>query len=428
MPAQEECRNVRKAQNVNFGALNMSSRFTEEQLIKIRSMLFTSAAEGLVVVDGSGSICLNNPRLDELFGYGPSELLDSPIEVLIPMPLRRKHVQQRQDYHDHPAQRPMGIGMDLMGQRKDGSTFPVEVSLNHFEVDGERYVMGLVTDITQRRLAEEELNRAHTELEARVELRTTELRNAEQNVRKALEVEKELNALKSRFVSMASHEFRTPLTTIMSSVDLITRYAEGPQQEKIEKHLIRIRGKVRELTSMLNDFLSLEKLEQGLVTINPTEVDIVHLSIELIEELRAIAKRGQEIQFDHSGSDRMVNQDRGMLTNIISNLVSNAIKYSPENKPIRMLTDLEHGRLRITVEDHGIGIPLEDQAHLFQRFFRASNAFTVQGTGLGLSIVNRYLDLLGGTISFTSVPEQGTTFNVEIPQYHVKTNYPVDRG
>jgi PAS domain S-box-containing protein len=406
----------------------MRSTFSEDHLKKIYSMLFSAAAEGLVVVDGTGKIRLQNPRLRDLFGYDADELIGQPIEVLIPMPIRDRHAVQRKQYHDHPAQRPMGIGMDLMGQRKDGSTFPVEVSLNNFEVEGERYTMGLVTDITKRRLAEDELHRTYSELEDRVELRTTELREAEKSVREALDKEKELNALKSRFVSMASHEFRTPLTTIMSSVDLITRYAEGPQQEKIEKHLARIRGKVRELTAMLNDFLSLEKLEQGMVTISPAEVDVVHLSIELLEELRSLAKRGQEIQFDHRGTDRIVFHDRGMLTNIMSNLVSNAIKYSPENKPIRLLTHLDQGLLRITVEDQGIGIPLEDQQHMFARFFRASNAFTVQGTGLGLSIVRRYLDLMGGGISFTSVPGVGTIFNVELPQHHVKAQDPVDRG
>ncbi len=406
----------------------MRSKFTGEQLVKIHSMLFTTAAEGLVVVDGSGTICLKNPRLEELFGYEPAELIGEPIEVLIPMPIRKKHVQQRQDYHDHPTQRPMGIGMDLMGQRKDGSTFPVEVSLNHFEVDGVRFVMGLVTDITKRRIAEEAVQKANTELEERVELRTSELRAAELNVRKALEVEKELNALKSRFVSMASHEFRTPLSTIMSSVDLIARYTEDLGNEKVEKHVVRIRAKVRELTAMLNDFLSLEKLEQGMVNINPGDLDVVHLCIELVEELRILAKPGQEIQFDHTGSERMVHQDKAMLSNVLSNLVSNAIKYSPEKKPIRLLTGIRNGLLRVTVEDQGIGIPLEDQGHLFQRFFRAGNAFTVQGTGLGLSIVRRYLDLMGGTINFTSVPEQGTVFNVQIPQHHVKTNDPADRG
>ncbi len=391
-------------------------------------MLFAAAAEGLVVVDRNGSICLRNDRLNSLFGYEEDQLIGEPIETLIPLPLRKKHVGQREQYHTDPAQRPMGLGLDLMGQRKDGSTFPVEVSLNYFQLQGEQYVMGLVTDISLRRLAEDELQKANTELEDRVERRTQELRAAEANVRHALEVEKELNALKSRFVSMASHEFRTPLSTIMSSTDLIARYNEGPQHDKIEKHVLRIRTKVRELTSMLNDFLSLEKLEQGSVNVVPTEVDIVHLSIELLEELRVLAKPGQEIGSDHSGSERMVFHDRGMLTNVISNLLVNAIKYSPENSPIMLNTRIDAGKFTIAVQDQGIGIPIEDQQHLFQRFFRASNAFTVQGTGLGLSIVRRYLDLMGGTIGFNSTPGKGTTFTIELPQHYAKTNDPADRG
>jgi PAS domain S-box-containing protein len=406
----------------------MRSEFSPEQLNRISSMLFTAAAEGLVVVDASGRICLENPRLRALFGYGAGELVGEPIEILIPMPMRHRHVKQREDYHQRPAQRPMGQGMDLMGQRKDGSTFPVEIGLNHFEVDGERYVMGLVTDVTQRRLAEDELHKANSELEMRVEQRTQELRTAEQNVREALEVERELNALKSRFVSMASHEFRTPLSTIMSSVDLISRYTAGENADKVNKHVLRIRAKVRELTAMLNDFLSVEKLEQGLVTVNSSEMDVVHLSIELLEELRALAKPGQELQFDHEGDERNLTQDRSIVSNILSNLVSNAIKYSPENSPVKLLTRLAEGKLQIVVEDQGIGIPLEDQPHMFERFFRASNAFTVQGTGLGLSIVKRYLDILQGSITFESIPGKGTTFHVEIPQHHVEKNDPADRG
>src|SRR5690606_38653412 len=165
----------------------------------------------------------------------------------------------------------------------------------------------------------------------------------------------------------------------------------------------------------------LEKLEQGMVTINPAQVDVVHLSIELIEELRSLAKPGQEIRFDHSGPERIVFQDRGMLANVISNLVGNAIKYSPENRPIRLLTHLENGLLKITVEDQGIGIPVEDQQHMFERFFRASNAFTVQGTALGISILSRYLDFLGRSNGFISEPGQGTTFTVQLPQHHVQT-------
>lgn len=387
-------------------------------------MLFSSAAEGLVVVDGTGAICLLNPRMTELFGYMPDELLGRPIEVLIPSAKRGNHTHLREGYIRSPHKRPMGLGFDLMGERKDGSTFPVEVSLNHFVIGQDRYVMGLVTDVTQRREAELLLQRTNDELEDRVDQRTAELREAERSVREALEVEKELNALKSRFVSMASHEFRTPLSTIMSSVDLIARYSDGPQHEKIDRHVAKIRSKVRELTAMLNDLLSLDKLEQGMVRCNPSEIDVVHLCIELVEELRSLTKPGQEVDYDHHGDERTLFQDQQMLNHVLSNLVQNAIKYTPEGKRIKLATTLSDGSLSICVQDEGIGIPLEDQQHLFERFFRASNAFTVQGTGLGLNIVRKYLDLMGGRIDFTSEPGKGSTFTATLPQHHHHEDHP----
>lgn len=398
---------------------NMDSRFDPEQLSRICSLLFTSAAEGLVVVDGNGMICLKNPRLDALFGYQLDELLGEPIELLVPHARRTAHGAVRERYHADPKQRSMGIGLDLMGQRKDGSQFPVEVSLNHFKLDDQRFAMALVSDVTKRRMVETELQRANASLEERVAERTSELLSTQSELKNALEAERELNVLKSRFVSMASHEFRTPLSTIMSSVDLIGRYTAAHADEKVDKHVERIRSKVRELTAMLNDFLSLEKLEQGLVLCNPVEVDVVHLSIELIEELRSLAKPGQEIEYGHTGTERLVFHDRAMVNNVLSNLLSNAIKYSPENKRIDLFTSIVDDQFCIRVTDSGIGIPLEDQQHLFSRFFRASNAFTVQGTGLGLNIVRKYLGLMGGTIRFESTPGEGAIFTVQLPVRHI---------
>lgn len=383
---------------------------------RVAQMLFATAAEGLVVVDGTGAILMHNPRLNEMFGYEDGELIGRRVEVLLPKSLHERHVQHRDRYQREPVQRSMGLGMDLSGERKDGSVFPVEVSLNHFVLDGRTYVMALVTDITLRQRAEAELQRTNQELEDRVEQRTSQLREAEHNLREALEKERELNSLKSRFVAMASHEFRTPLSTIMSSVDLIARYTTPLGDERIGKHVARIRGKVREMTAMLNDFLSLERIEQGDVVCQPVDLDVVHFSIELIEDLRSLTKVGQTITYDHAGSERNATLDRQMLSNIFTNLVTNAVKYSPEGKSIHVRTSIDGGRFGIEVADEGIGIPDEDQEHLFERFFRGSNATTVQGTGLGLNLVKRYLDLMHGTIAFTSRPG-ATTFTVQLPQH-----------
>ncbi|HQV76338.1 MAG TPA: PAS domain-containing sensor histidine kinase [Flavobacteriales bacterium] len=397
------------------------SGFGSTDLSRIFQMLFTEAAEGLVVVDTTGSILLCNPRLMEMFGYEDHELTGRSVDQLLPEAMRHRHAQHRSDYAHEPVQRSMGIGMDLWASRKDGSTFPVEISLNHFKVEGKLYVMGLVTDITLRQKAEKDLQRINEELEQRVEQRTAELLAAEQSVRAALIKERELHALKGRFVAMASHEFRTPLSTIMSSVDLIGRYTEG--DEKVEKHVVRIRTKVRELTAMLNEFLSLERIDQGAVQIKPCEFDIVDHCIEQIEELRGLAKAGQSIEYGHSGDERLVSTDRAMLGNVITNLVTNAVKYSPEQRAISLRTQINAQNLEITVEDHGMGIPAEDQQHLFERFFRGGNVMTVQGTGLGLNLVKRYLELLGGTISFTSEPGH-TVFVATLPKHTTITTEP----
>ncbi|HRD53675.1 MAG TPA: HAMP domain-containing sensor histidine kinase, partial [Flavobacteriales bacterium] len=195
-------------------------------------------------------------------------------------------------------------------------------------------------------------------------------------------------------------------------IDLIGRYTAD--DEKVEKHVQRIRSKVRELTAMLNEFLSLERIELGVVQAQPAEVDIVHQCIEQIEELRGLAKPGQSIDYDHDGTERLVTTDPQMLGHVITNLVSNAVKYSPAGTPVLLRTRIAHGKLIITVTDQGVGIPTEDQPHLFDRFFRGSNVMTIQGTGLGLNIVKRYLDLLEGTINFTSEPGR-TVFTVELP-------------
>jgi PAS domain S-box-containing protein len=384
----------------------------DTDIARVCELLFMTAAEGLVVIDQQGIIIMQNPSLGRMFGYGDEELVGHRLEQLLPTAVRARHEGHRAAYDQRPVQRTMGIGMDLQAQRRDGTIFPVEVSLNHFQVGDKRYVMALVSDITLRHKAEEELRRSNEELEERVEQRTAELRAAENSLRGSLEKEKELHALKSRFVSMASHEFRTPLSTIMSSVDLIGRYTGG--EEKVEKHVARIRTKVRELTAMLNEFLSLERIEQGQVTVNIAEFDIIHHCIEQIEELRGLAKPGQSIDYDHTGEERNVCTDRQMLGHVITNLVTNAVKYSPENAPIHLRTRVANGHLTMEVSDRGMGIPAEDQQHLFDRFFRGSNVMTIQGTGLGLNIVKRYLDLIGGTITFRSAPGD-TVFTVEVP-------------
>jgi signal transduction histidine kinase len=227
--------------------------------------------------------------------------------------------------------------------------------------------------------------------------------------------EKELGELKSRFVSMASHEFRTPLATILSSASLISKYQLSDQQEKRSKHIHRIKNAVKNLTGILNDFLSLSKLEEGIINFSPEEVDIEELFKEVFDELQVILKPDQSLFISSKGGSRNLFHDPRILKNILFNLISNAIKYSHADGKIECNLEYNEQTLSIYVRDYGIGIPDQDKKYMFQRFFRAGNVTNIQGTGLGLTIVKRYIDIIGGDINFTSEFGKGTCFYIKIP-------------
>lgn len=244
-------------------------------------------------------------------------------------------------------------------------------------------------------------------LEKKVIERTCELTEA-------LGREKALSDLKSRFLSIASHEFRTPLSTILSSTSLIDKYNKEEQEENRKKHTARIKSSVNNLTGILDDFLSLDKLEQGKVKITRELINLYELAFEITEELNGILKPGQVIYLSYNG-ERNIVQDKKILRNILLNLLSNAIKYSAEHKGIYLFIEIENGVAFIKVKDEGIGIPEEEQKNLFSKFYRARNAINIQGTGLGLNIVKRYVELLDGTITFVSKENEGSTFFIEFP-------------
>ncbi len=252
-----------------------------------------------------------------------------------------------------------------------------------------------------------------------VEQNITSQKKAELELQKTLEAEKQLNELKSRFVSMASHEFRTPLSTILSSVSLIERYQDDSQLEKRMKHVNRIKNGVQSLTEILNDFLSLDKLEAGKISTNISPFDLHACASQAKDEVQQIASQGQVITHEHRGGNQ-VKLDPGVVKNIILNLLSNACKYSPADGKIVLRTEVLEDEVIIEVEDNGIGIPEEDQKHMFERFFRAQNSTNIQGTGLGLNIVKKYTELMEGNIIFTSKLGEGSCFKVRMPR-SVKT-------
>jgi signal transduction histidine kinase len=240
---------------------------------------------------------------------------------------------------------------------------------------------------------------------------------AQQKVDQLLVQERELNELKSNFLTLASHEFRTPMSMILSSASLIGRYNGVDDNTNRERHVQRIKSSVHSLTGILSDFLSLSHMEEQTMHGLPHPLDIVLFCHELVDDLRGLIKPGQRIVYRHLAGQSMIGIDGPMLKNILINLLVNASKYSSERKEIELTTDVQQEQLAVTVKDEGIGIPDADKDKLFINFFRARNAMHMQGTGLGLYIVKRYVDLLSGSITFTSQLNAGTIFTIQLPIY-----------
>ena len=397
--------------------------------------IFNNATEGIILTNDTGRILLLNPAAAALFGYRSKELLGRQIELLIPGRYHDGHNQYRQHFNNAPSSRAMGQGRHLFAQRKDGAEFAVEVSLSHYKEKGQLYIIAFLIDITHRRLAEQELvqrknqleqitkdvTRLNMDLESKVEQRTLilrealdELEHSQAELSAALQKEKELHEIKSRFVTIASHEFRTPLSTVLSSASLLSKYKEAGDQDKRDRHIQRIRDSVAYLNELLNDLLSLGRLEEGLVRPEPTNFQVIDLLDETVDEIRVFARPGQEILVDCPQLGEFVS-DRRLIKNILWNLMSNAVKFSPEGSVIRLEALRQEKGLLLSVTDQGIGVSEADQPRLFTSWFRASNAQDSSGTGLGLHLAKKYTDLLRGSIQFNSQLGKGTTVQVLLP-------------
>jgi PAS domain S-box-containing protein len=398
--------------------------------------LFNNASIGILLVGREGKIVMINPFANKQFGYAPGELIGQKLEVLIPQRFHKAHVAHRQEFEKKPETRSMGSGLDLFACRKNGTEFPVQISLGHFHTEEGSFTLAYVFDDTERKnnemallkqqeqliLVNEEMKQLNDLLESKVTERTKMLQNtmlelerSRDNLTQALAKEKELNDMKSRFVSMASHEFRTPLSTVLSSVTLLSKYTHTDEQAKREKHIERIKGAVTNLTDILNEFLSLGKIEDGKVEPKWAAFEMTEAVDAVIRQMDPLRKPGQYIKHKHKGSAEVV-LDPSLLKNILINLISNALKFSSENAIIDIETETAKDAIHIVVRDKGMGISKEDQEHLFERFFRGANVTNIQGTGLGLHIVSRYIQLMNGSIRCESVLEEGTAFYIVFPR------------
>jgi len=399
------------------------------------SSIFENATEGIILSNSKGEIILINPSGQQMFGYTEKELCGKKIDLLIPTSHREKHEKLRNNFYHSPNNRVMGNGRNLFAVNKEGKNFPVEVSLSHYKKDDSLFVIAFIVDITERKKIEEdllqqqaelkriseELNVLNQNLESKVAQRTIILREAmlkleqsQEELHKALEKERELNDMKSRFVAMASHEFKTPLSTILSSASLIAKYEKKAENEKRIKHIKRIKSAVGNLNDILEDFLNVGKLEDQKVHAALAPMDIKEVLEDMSSQMQSHLKAGQAIHISYDGDTEMYS-DRKLLLNILINLVTNSIKFAPESSSIKILYVRLENHLSLSVEDSGIGISKADQAHLFTSFFRGKNALNIQGTGLGLHIVKRYVEILKGNITLKSELGKGTSVSILLP-------------
>ncbi|HLS31280.1 MAG TPA: PAS domain-containing sensor histidine kinase, partial [Flavobacteriaceae bacterium] len=340
--------------------------------------IFNHATIGILVTNSSGRIITINKFGLDIFGYTESEIVGKPVEALIPKRFHKGHVHERTSYQDEPTTREMGAGRDLYGTRKDGTEFPVEVSLSPFKSEDETFVFAFVIDITVRK---------------KIEASERNYQKKVSEILTSLRKEKELTDLQSNFISMASHEFKTPLTTILSSAALLKKYTEKEQQSKRVKHIERIESGVKNINRILNDFLTINNVKAANLQVSYSEFDLEEFILTIKEEFKFLSKKNQTLHYSHSG-EKMVFLDAELLKNILSNLLTNASKFSDPDTVIEINSHCTTTEISISVKDEGYGISQQDQEHIFHRFFRGENALTIAGTGLGLHIVRNYIELM----------------------------------
>ena len=405
------------------------------------NLLFEAVSEGVIVVDESQNIVATNASVEQMFGYESKELIGKELNTLIPKKYLAGHGKHVEGFLHQNISRKMGVGRDLNGLRKDASVFPLEIGLNPFKFNDRIFVMALVIDVSIRKRQDQQILDLNLQLEEKVVRRTRELINAvdelkavntrleaenkkrieaELKTQVALKKEIELNELKTKFLSLVSHEFKTPLSGILTSTMLLGKYKLTEQQENRDKHIKTITDRVHYLNNILNDFLSIDKLETGKIKYNYKDFKLSKVINEVVYNSNLLLKEGQRIKYPENIDDMYLFQDEKIVELALSNLVHNALKYSPENSTIDIDVIQDYENTTFIIRDEGIGIPEKDKKNIFNRYFRAENALLTQGTGIGLNIVKTHLENLGGKIKFVSQENVGTQFNITIPNKAIK--------
>ena len=390
---------------------------------------FGDVSVGIVILDAQQHIIETNESIVRMFGYKTKELHQLHLQVLFSDDYKIQLENQLKGFLNQRLQKQKERNLTIYGAHKSKSMFPVEVSLNIFKLCDKEYIMALVTDISARKEQEVKLSNLNAEFEQKILLRTKELNetisqlehenmlrvDAEKDTNIAFRKERELNKLKTNFLSLVSHEFKTPLSGILTSTILLRKYNLAEQQEKRDKHIQTITDKVQYLNNILNDFLSLEKLETGNVNYNLSTFELGKVMKEVVSNANILLKKGQTINYPDHIDEISLLQDEKIIELTLSNLIHNAIKYSSENSVIAIKVSQDLDITTLEIIDDGIGIPKIDQKNIFNRYFRAENVLLTEGTGIGLNISKTHIENLGGSINFESEENKGTTFTISIP-------------
>jgi PAS domain S-box-containing protein len=375
--------------------------------------LLEAAPDAILEVDRSGCIVLLNAVAEQMFGYPRSELVGQNVDRLLPAGLRPRHEQHRANYYAHPKTRPMGSGLRLEAVRRDGTRFPVEISLSPVRSDDGFRVTAIVRDVTARAIADEKLNRIHETFAEELAAKNRELQEQNKEVERA-------DRLKSEFLASMSHELRTPLHTIIGFSELLSEELQGPLNEKQKRFMDHILRDSLHLLELINDILDLSKIESGLLRITPQDFDAAAAIDEVLASIRQRAEQKSLSLRFHQAGKLEIHADRVRFKEILFNLLSNAVKFTPEGGSVTVSSLEERdgaGFAHFSVSDTGIGIPPAEHDSIFDKFYQVGSTTkgVREGTGLGLAITRKLLEEHGGRIWLESEPGKGSRFFFTLP-------------
>lgn len=376
-------------------AFDNTSRKETETLLRMQNSAFESFALSIMITDSDGNIIWANPAFSKLTGYPMDEVIGKNARLLNSGQMDKEFIRE--------LWKTILSGKvwtsEIINKRKDGSLYYEEETITPIFDDKDKVnrFIAIKIDITTRK-----------------ELENNLLKNEEALIEN-LKKEQELNERKSRFVSIASHEFRTPLASILLTSDGLLTYWKRMQESQIMDKLFKIKNQTLHLSSIVNEVLQLSKISNSKVEFNPENIDFIQLCGQIVDSFNVNLEINKRIKFDSPFKLLVMDIDRRLITQIINNLISNALKYSAENPVVIVNIVKKRGELCVSVSDKGIGIPESDQKYIFTALFRASNVGTIQGTGLGLNIAKESIQLHGGSISFKSNPGQGTRVTIHFP-------------